>query len=738
MGTKKVIPQSKLSSAKGSIPKTPVTVRKNRNESYNKLYILIPLLLTIIVYSGSLNNGWIKNWDDGGYVTEGGSNNFLSAKSIHTLKGEQIKEVFTEFYKGNYHPLTTLFYAIEYRLVGDNTFLYHFNNLFFHLLNVFLVFIFLKLLTRRIEIAAIAAALFGIHPMHVESVAWISERKDVLYTFFFLISMIQYFYYYTRKEKKVRYYIFSLVAFFLSMMSKSAAVTLPVVLLLIDYYLKREWSWKMLYEKIPFFLLALAFGLTAIFSQDKAGAIQDITPLFSFFERLLLSSGATLTYIWKLFVPIDLVCMFPYPNRIAGHLPLFYYLAPIVLLLLAFLIYFSKKYNRDIIFGSLFFIVTISLVLQILPVGGALLAERYTYVPYIGFFLILGKGYIFSQESQNTFLKKIKILFPVILIAGTIVLSVMSYQRIEKWKDGKILFTDLISKYPNLPFAFSNRGYFNFSFGEEYYAKEYKKFGYPDAKAMAYDSALADYNKCLSADSTFHRGYSNRGVLYFNLAENSKKNGTITNQVKLDSIYQLAALDFTKALNYSGDNTDALIGRANTYSTLKNFKLALPDYDKYMLTIKNDAKAYIWRGTANFNLGNYKQAFNDFNTAVKLEPKNENALMWRGVSYYQEKNYQAAIADLSQSIKLNPDKSEPYSWRGLAYYGLKQLENAVNDYTQAITLNPNDAVSFVNRSQANYELGNYKQAFKDQCSAGDLHYALNKDFFFKLEALARK
>ncbi|HOT88983.1 MAG TPA: hypothetical protein PL028_05530, partial [Bacteroidales bacterium] len=178
----------------------------NKQKKENTLvYLLISVFVTGLVYLISLDNGWIKNWDDGGYVIE--------HKLIHQLSWENFKEIFSIFYKGNYHPLTTLFYALEYSIVGEKAFLYHLNNLLFHLFNVALVFIFTNLLIKKKEVAFITALLFGIHPMHVESVAWISERKDVLYSFFFLLSMIYYFYFITKKEKKTFHYLISIVAF---------------------------------------------------------------------------------------------------------------------------------------------------------------------------------------------------------------------------------------------------------------------------------------------------------------------------------------------------------------------------------------------------------------------------------------------------------------------------------------------------------------------------------------------
>jgi len=688
---------------KGNKQKPAVIEKSKENKREKNIYILIAIIITAIVYALSLNNDWIKNWDDGGYIIE--------HKLVHQLTLDNIKSIFSVFYKGNYHPLTTLFYAAEYNFVGESPFLYHLNNLIFHLFNVFLVFTFVKLITKKIEIAAITAILFGIHPMHVESVAWVSERKDVLYSFFFLGSMIYYYYFLNKKKGKTKYYFLSLAAFLLSSLSKSAAVTLPVVLLLIDYYMKRKWELKMFTEKIPFFIISFIFGIIAIFSQKSAGAIQDLNPLFTWFERPMLACYSTMMYLIKLFVPINLSAMYPYPDRINGHLPTVFYIAPAVILVVAFLVYYSKKFSRDIIFGTVFFLITIILVLQLLPVGGAILAERYTYIPYIGLFMIIGKGYVYSQEGKSKFAKSMKLLYPAVIVAGVIIFSVLTFQRILIWKDGEVLFTDVIKKYPNLPFAYNNRGYLYFNFLKKY------------------DKALADYNKCIEMDSTFHRAYSNRGVLYYNFYGDSKS----------DSLHMVLAIeDFTKALKFRNDNTDAWIGRANCYSTIKKFDLALPDYNRYISIVADDAKSYLWRGIALYNLGRFDEACIDFIKCIDMTPDNDNAYLWRGLVYFQRKDYKTAIKDFDQSLQLNPKQSDPYSWRGFAEFNLKMTDRAIADYTTALQKNPKDAATFINRSTVYYELKNYEQAFKDYCSAGDLGYALNKEYFFKLKALAGK
>lgn len=708
-----------VSKPKGAIKKKnekqknvkPELIDSTQNKK-NKFFILIALFATLLVYSGSLSNGFIKNWDDGGYIIE--------HSLIHKLNVENVKGIFSVFYKGNYHPLTTLMYALEYSIVGENPFLYHLNNLILHLLNVWLVFLFVSKLTKKSEIAFITSLLFGIHPMHVESVAWVSERKDVLYTFFFLGSMLYYMKYREVKEKKAKYLVFSIQALLLSLLSKSAAVTLPVVLLLIDYFQKRKWEWRMVFEKLPHFALSLAFGIAAIFSQKSAGAIQDLNPLFSIGERLMLASYATMMYLVKLFLPVNLAAMYPYPDRIARSLPLIYKIAPVIIAVFAVLIFISKKYTRNIIFGVLFFLITISLVLQLLPVGGAILAERYTYVPYIGLFMIFGNAYVWICENKKKIFKKLKTIYATVLIVFVVFFSVLSFQRIKLWKDGEVLFTDLIRVYPNLPFAYNNRGYLYFNF-----IKDYNK-------------ALADYSKCIQLDSTFHRAYSNRGVLYYNLAENGKKDGSITKASTLDSLYLLAIKDFDHALKYKSDNTDAWIGRANTYSTLNKFDLALPDYNRYIELDPENAKAYLWRGIALSNLLRYNESLTDFNKCLEMTPNNDNAFYWRGITYYKLNDFKASVKDLTASLELNPQQSEPYSWRGLAYYNLKLYNESIGDYNKAIELNSRDAAAYVNRSLSYYELKNYSQAFKDICSAGDMGFPLNKDYFMKLKVLAGK
>jgi protein O-mannosyl-transferase len=703
----------------------------------NQMYAAGVLLIVLVLYIPSLFNGFIVNWDDGGYIQE--------HDLVHNLNGKNIAKMFnpTTFYKGNYHPLTTLTYAIEYNIVkkkasgyskeqlanprvyvADNyvieesdALLFHINNLIFHLLNVLLVFWLVRMLFKRVELAAFVALFFGIHPMHVESVAWISERKDVLYTFFFLLSCITYYFYLVRAEHKTRNYILSVVLLFLSLLSKSAAVALPGALLLIDYWLKRKFSLKLVLDKIPFVCLSLVTGILAVFSQSEKGAIQDLGPLFSPFERIFLVCDNVVMYLAKLFAPFGLAAMYPYPAREGGHLPIFVYSTAAIVLVLTGLVIWSKKYGRQYIFGFLFFIVTIILVLQILPVGGAMMSERYTYVPYIGIFLILGMMYTNVWKAKSGIWKKLRMGVHMLVAAFAVMFFILSWQRIALWKDGDVLFTDLIKTYPTLPFGYNNRGYLNYRWLKNN------------------DKALADFTKAISIDSTYYQAWGNRGVLYYNYPGNDTAK------------YTKAIHDFTVALRYKPDDDGSLIGRANTLSTVKRFAEALPDYNKYLPIKPDDTKAWMWRGTALFNTGKTDEAMADFEKSasmkMNLKPEEQQSfeaeiLYWKGLVFEKREDHQKALELFNTSIQLNPKRAEVYGWRGIVLYNTRRYEEAIADYTKAVELNPMDAASFVNRAIVYNEVGKYKEAFADLNTAGKMGYALNRDFFFKVMAAASK
>jgi len=227
--------------------------------NYRNIIIVIAILLvTYISFYPSIKNSF-TNWDDPGYVTE-------NPKITH-LKSDGIEHFFSfsDFTVGNYHPLTMLSLALDYNSAKLSPARYHKVNVLFHLLNTFLVFLFIyRLSGKKIIVATIVAILFGIHPMHVESVSWVAGRKDVLFTFFFVAGLITYLRYLNKNKQKILFYFFTFILALLSLLCKPAAVTFPLVILLIDFYYKRKFDIKCLLEKIPFFIVSIIFGIISL------------------------------------------------------------------------------------------------------------------------------------------------------------------------------------------------------------------------------------------------------------------------------------------------------------------------------------------------------------------------------------------------------------------------------------------------------------------------------------------
>jgi len=698
-----------------------------KQDKKRKIYPILLVIITLVVYSSSLKNDFIYNWDDSGYI--------LKNEVIHEITAENINTIFTSFYFHNYHPLTTMTYAIEYAIVGESPFLYHLNNVILHLLNVLLVFWMILLLKpKKYDWAAIVALLFAIHPMHVESVAWISERKDVLYAFFYLGSIISYLYYKT-KGKQLKYYIYSIVLFLLSCMSKSMAVTLPLVLILIDFYVEKEafnfkifikkiWSFGI--QKIMFFIISIGFGIAAVYSQDTA--IQNLAPILGPYERISILSYTFLLYLVKVFTPIQLSAMYPYPLKTAGLLPLKYLIAPLGVMILIVVLFIFRKKIKNIIWGVLFFLLTISIVIQFVPVGGVILSERYTYLPYIGFFFLIASFYDKIRFDTSFVLYKSRKFFVAILFVFLSWFAYASYDRISYWEDGDILFTDVIEKYPNLPFAYSNRGYLYF----DHYAMNTFKEVNQQQFNIYMDKALADYNQAIVLDSTFLDAVVNRGVLLYNY-------GQVINNPEM---YKMSLRDFNTALRLEGNNKDALLGRANTLSTLGQYEEALPDYNAYILLFENperrkgdwEAKAYLWRGTAYYKIGEFDKALIDFETATGLLADYWETYYWIGLIYQQKEDFNTAITYFNQSLTMNPEHSESYSWRGLAKYNIKDYQGSIQDYTLAIQYNPNDVAAYINRSLSYNELGMYKEALNDLDILIQSNYPVNEAYYKSLLA----
>jgi hypothetical protein len=417
------------------------------------LLIALLALVTWICYQPATSNLFLKTWDDPAYVTGNKLLDTLNAKNVRTIFSFH-KEM--QLLTKNYHPLSTLSLAINHHFSGLDPRPYHVTNILFHILNSILVYFLVFLLAgRRIWAGLLAGLLFALHPMHVESVAWVSERKDVMYAFFFIAGLIAY-YFYVKKERAL-YLFLTLALFYLSVLSKAMAVVFPLALLLMDFYLRRKWSLRMALEKIPFFLISLFYGWLAVKIQSE-GAINE-WQTFTLYQRFIHASYGFQSYLQDFFLPFNLSAFYPYPFITdKGQLPLEFNLSPFIFLAILGMavaaLFMKHRMARVFGTGMLFYFVTVLLVLQFLSVGRAITADRYTYIPYIGILFIFGSWMCYLLEQKKMILRLAGFGLAALFAVLSVVFAFQTHRRAAVWHDDITLWTDVLDRYPDVRMNF--------------------------------------------------------------------------------------------------------------------------------------------------------------------------------------------------------------------------------------------------------------------------------------------
>lgn len=601
--------------------------------SNSALAFLLITLVTACLFP-TFQNDWV-NWDDPVYVLQ----NLL----IQDLSSNGVYEMFaTNEQVGLYHPITLLSLSIDYYFWETDAFGYHLTNFLFHTVNVLLVFALLKKLKFSPLVAFIGALLFGMHPMHVESVAWISARKDVLYTFFFLISIITYLYYIRKEGKyKVAWYVIAIVAFTVSLLSKSLGFTLPIVLLLVDYLLERKTTIKTLLEKVPFVILAIIAVVVAQHGQEVSNSM---STNIEFSESILMGSYNLIGYGIKSVFPFHLSIFHPFPTTQNFELNALNYGSVIVLIALLYFMFRWFKTSKILFFGISFYLITIGPVTQIIPFGKAISSERYTYVPYIGLCLLIAVG---IQKLLNKYPKsssRSAVLGIVAIWIGFLAVQTNVQSRV--WQNSEVLWSSVIEKYPESEWAYLSRGMHRL-------------------KQEDIDGARQDLDISISirplAQSLYERGY-----LYQQEDMPAGALGMYKQSIELDPKYSKSHLN--SAIIHSKFRSTDL--------AFKHFKLAVKYDDSYSLAHFNLAIAYKMKGKMNQSLKSYSRA-------IELEPNNALYIRHRGVLHFQMENYDAAIKDFERAMVLEPKSGEPYLLRSKSYFLKGDLENAQKDVNRA-------------------------------------------------------
>ncbi len=637
--------------------------------------VLLLLVTTVVIYFPSLS-GSFNNWDDYVYVT--------GNPHLQLTKANIISSFFHGENHGMYLPLTSLTFSLNYYFAGFNPYSYHVVNLLLHLFTIILVFLFIYRLSRSFEVGFITACLFAVHAMQVESVAYIAGRRDILYSVFFILACITYIRYMDGTKRK--FYFYTLLLFVLSLFSKGQAVSLPVTLIILDFLRgEKIFSKKLIIEKIPFFILSLIFGIIAFKVKNTTSDFRvtaDIIGKIPFYERAILACFGYLVYVLKLIVPFSLSVVYPYPVKSGQALSAAYYLYPLLLaglLISAYLI--SKKGNKILAFGLLFFSINIFFVLQLVPNSYGIINEHYVYLPSIGLFFIIASAYKWVCEHR----KKLKSTMIFILTAYLIFLSVFSFSRCSVWKDSVTLFTDVINKYPGDPLAYVERGN----------AKNDMK---------DYAGAIRDYDRAVRLQPGYQLAYLNRGLSLYYLKK-----------------YDEALADMNEAIKIIPHSSIAHNNRGMIENGLKNYQDAITDLNEALQIDKDYAFAYFNRGYAYLGLNDFENALMDFNKGIALNDNNPQSFLNRGFAKLYQKDYEGALKDFDHSIKLKPDYLDAYVNRGtLKSNFLNDYQGAVNDFSEALQISQSSPMVYFNRGVAKYKLNDFHGACVDWQKAYEL------------------
>lgn len=602
---------------------------------------LIVVLLTGLIYSKAVNSGFTYI-DDDYYIIR---NQYLRDFSLNGIKA-----IFTHFYSFNYHPLTTISNLVEFHFWGLDPVPYHLFNVLFHLLNVWLVYKVTEALSGKGITALVVSILFAVHPMHVESVAWIAERKDVLYAAFYLGAIIFYLRY-IDDGAKTSNYILSLLLFTCSLLSKSAAVTLPVLLVAIDLYRGRTINMKAIIEKVPFLLLSILFGILAIMSQKAGGAITDLSTEYSFGTRAILLLSGLSAYFIKLILPFGLSAIHYFPDLHGGALPWYYYLSIPFLAALGWLVARRSAYKKELLFGTVFFLITISVMLQFVTVGAAIYAERYTYISYIGLFYIIGQFVAdkWTTKSANTVMGT--------FVAFAVVLSILSWERIGYWKNTDTLFADIIEH---------NKDNWRSSF-------VYYYWGTAKGNDGDHMQAANYYTKAIELKPDYERAYYNRGLTFDALHDT-----------------KAAIADYNKAIAMKPGDATLYNARGWAYFESGDKAAAIKDYNMALSLNPKLPEAYNNRGWTRFNSGDTAAALADYNQAILLVPTFTKPYYNRAIIAINTNNAKGAIDDYNTLIQMNPNDDLAYFSRGVARHMIND-QGACNDLRKAAELGNRDA-----------------------------------------------
>jgi protein O-mannosyl-transferase len=603
-------------------------MERNSNKNRSFLICLVLTLATAAVFYQVCTYDFV-NYDDQIYVYEN-----PNIQAGITLKA--IKWAFTTGYANFWHPLTLLSYMLDWQLFGSNPAGYHLTNLIFHIANTLLLFLVLKRMTDAVWPSAFAAALFALHPLHVESVAWVSERKDVLSTFFWLLAMWAYLRYV--KQPGISRYLLILLVFALGLMAKPMLITLPFVFLLLDYWpLGRigRFQWRIVYrlilEKIPFVALSVISSVIAYLAQQSGGAVTQLAKL-GLKIRIYNALISYVTYIEKMIWPSRLTVFYPLVGRNIS-VPYVVISAAILLAVTILVLRFAKN-HRYLFTGWFWYLGTLLPVIGLITVGSHAMADRYSYITLTGLFIIIAWG--LPELLAGWRYKKNALILSALLIIS--IMSICTHIQLRYWRNSQTLFQHALDVTKDNYVAHYCIANFLFSQGK------------PDEVIYHYLEAiriLPDYVDALSdLGAVLHReGRIDEAIGYYRRT------------LEINPRFTRVHLNLAAALADKGSFAEAVT----------HYRIGLAAMD--IPAIRRDF------GSVLVKLGRFEEAVTEYRRVLSAMPDDPNVLNELGCALTHTGNFDEAIAHFKQALQINPQYTDAKNNLNLALAEKQKSQN---------------------------------------------------------------
>jgi tetratricopeptide (TPR) repeat protein len=652
--------------------------------SERRLVLGICIFLAAIVWLvfGQTVHFAFVNYDDNFYVYE-------NPAVMGGLSLDGVKWAFTHTVAFNWHPLTMLSHMLDWQLYGSNAGGHHLTNVLLHTATVILLFFALRQMTGNLWRSALVAAVFAIHPLRAESVAWVAERKDVLSGLFFMLTLWAYARY-ARRPFSIGRYLCVVVLFALGLFSKPMLVTLPFVLLLLDYWPLERFQWTtfrdtlrtlrpLVWEKIPLFLIATVLGVVTLVAQNNSRTALEAMPAAIRFSNVLVSYGI---YVWEMVWPRHLAAFYPF----LSVTPVWPIVGGGALLLVATLLaIWAARRRAYFLVGWFWYVVMLAPVIGIVQVGLQSHADRYTYLPQIGLYLLLTWGLAELSASWR---------YRRVVLAGVsatilVVLIFCARAQVSCWQNSEALWTHALACTADNDTARVNFGAVLLHAGRRDEAvaqfqqalqlnprsyEAYNDLGYILNQKRQYQEAMVQFQRALQINPGSAEAHFNLGMALLHTGRRDEAKVQFQQALQINPSYEVARNNLGYVLIQMGQYQEAVV-----------------QFQRALQINPGSAEAHFNLGMALLQMGRWDEAMAQFQQVLQINPRSVEACNNLGYVFLQTGRYPEAMVQFQQALQINPRSAEAHDNLGTVLLRAGRPDEAVAQFQQALQINPDFA-----------------------------------------------